>query len=101
MILTDENFDKEISEAKLPVIVDFYADWCGPCRTLGPILEKIAKEMEDKVILAKVNVDSAKIASSKFEVDRIPMVMLFKDNKAISGFIGVAEEADIKKWLNE
>ena len=101
IILTDENFEKEIARAKLPVLVDFYADWCGPCQALSPILENVEKEMDGKIILAKTNVDSAKVASSKFKVERIPTVMLFKDGKPLGGFIGMAEGVDIKKWLGE
>ena len=101
LILTDENFEKEITDAKLPVVVDFFATWCHPCSALAPVLEKVAEEMKDKIILAKVNVDSAQMASQKHGVERIPTVILFKDGQPKGGFVGLAEEADIKKWISE
>lgn len=101
MILTDENFENEIAGAKVPVVVDFFATWCEPCSILGPILEKVAKEMEGKIVLAKVNVESAPVASQKYQVERIPTVILFKNGKAVNGFIGLAAEKDIKEWINK
>jgi len=99
--LTDENFEKEVNEAKLPVLVDFFAEWCGPCQILGPILDKISEDFKEKLILAKINVEQAPNISGKFEVERIPTVMLFKNGKPVSGFIGMVEEDEIKKWLSE
>ena len=101
MTLTDENFEKEISGSSKPVLVDFFAEWCGPCNALGPVLEKVAADYADKLILAKVNVDSAPASSQKYEVSSIPAVFLFKDGKPITGFIGAQSEEFIKKWLNE
>jgi thioredoxin 1 len=101
MILTDENFEKEIQGAKIPVLVDFFAVWCGPCQTLGPILEKVAKDYGDKMVLAKVNVDEAPIFSQKYQVSNIPTVILFKAGKPVSGFIGARPEEVIKKLLDE
>ena len=99
--LTDENFEKEISEAKLPVLVDFFADWCGPCKILGPVLDKIGEDFKEKIVFAKVDVGQAPNASGKFGVEKIPTVMLFKNSKPVGGFVGMADENDIKKWLSE
>jgi thioredoxin 1 len=101
MILTDENFDKEIASGEKPVLVDFFAEWCGPCGALSPILEKIAADYADKIVLAKVNVDSAPVSSQKYQVSSIPAVFLFKAGKSISGFVGAQPEEFIKKWLDE
>jgi len=99
--LNDENFETEIKKAEKPVIVDFWAFWCSPCLILTPVLEKIVKEYEDKLILAKVNIDEASFTAKKFQVDRIPMVILFKDGQPISGFIGARPEPFVREWLKK
>jgi len=82
-------------------LVDFWAEWCGPCGILGPILEKIAEDYKEKIIFAKVNVDSAPLSSQKYKIAQIPTVILFKNGKPASGFIGARPEEFIKNWLNE
>jgi len=99
--LTDENFEKEITSASKPILVDFWAEWCMPCLVLGPILEKVAEEYNDKFTLAKVNLDAAPQISQKYGIEQIPTVVLFKNGKPISGFIGVRSEPAIKEFLNE
>ena len=101
--LTDENFEAEIAKQEKPVLVDFYANWCGPCKVLGPILEKVAEseDMKDKIILVKINVDEFPKTSQKFGIDRIPMVILFNKGKTVDGFIGAMPEPAIKQWLEE
>ncbi|MBU0476643.1 thioredoxin [Patescibacteria group bacterium] len=99
--LTDQNFEEEIKNAKTPVLVDFYALWCEPCHLMAPILEKIAKDYEGKIILAKVNLDSAPFAAQKYRIDSIPAVILFKEGKPVSGFTGVRPESVIKEWLEK
>jgi len=101
MNLNDQNFETEIQNAKKPVLVDFWADFCRPCSVLAPILEKIVEEKKDELILAKVNLETAPLAAQKYGVDRIPLVILFKDGKPVSGFIGAKPEEEIKKWLEE
>lgn len=100
-ILKDENFDKEIKDSKTPVLVDFFAEWCEPCKILAPILEEVEKDMAGKIKLVKVNIEQAPIVSQKFQVERIPTVILFKDNNPVGGFIGMSGKEDIIKWLNE
>jgi len=99
--LTDQNFEEEIKKSEKPVLVDFFATWCGPCEVLGPIIEKVAENLSDKVVLAKVNVDQFPITSGKFKIDRIPNVILFKDGKQVDGFIGLMSEEAIKTWLEK
>lgn len=101
MNLTDQNFDKEILSTNKFVLVDFFADWCQPCNILAPILEKVAEDLKDKIILAKVNVSEAPIISGKFNIDRIPNVILFKNGKEVSQFTGLIPEDAIKSWLKE
>jgi thioredoxin 1 len=99
MNLTDANFEIEIQKAKIPVLVDFWAEWCMPCSMIGPILEKLAGEYEDRITLAKVNLDEAPLTAKKYGIDRIPTVVLFKWGKPISGFLGVKPEGEIREWL--
>ena len=97
--LTDANFEKEIGATEKLVLVDFFAAWCEPCAVLGPILEKIAQDFKEKIILMKANLDNVPIAARKFGVEKIPTVVLFKQGKPISGFVGLVPENAIKDWL--
>lgn len=99
--LTDKNFDEEITKADKPVLVDFYADWCPPCKILMPILEKIEKKMKDKFILVKVNVDNAPLTSQKLGVSKIPHIILFNKGKKVSDFKGLMPETVIMEWLEQ
>jgi thioredoxin len=101
MELTDENFEEEINKAEKPVLVDFWAEWCMPCSVIDQILQKLAEEYKDKLILAKVNLDKAPLIAQKYMVDRIPTVILFKWGKPVSGFLGVRPEPQIRQWLEE
>lgn len=99
--LTDANFDKEILSYDKPVVVDFFATWCGPCTVLGPVLEKVVEGFGGKVALLKADVNTIPLTSEKFEVDRIPMVVMFNKGKPVSNFIGLREESFIKTWIEE
>ena len=99
--LTDENFEKEIQGMDKPILVDFWAQWCMPCSVLGPILEKLAEEYKEKMILAKVDLDAAPLTAQKYRIEQIPTVILFKEGEPISGFVGVRPEPIIKNWLEE
>lgn len=99
IILNDENFESEITKSEKPVLVDFFATWCEPCNMLAPILEKVAEEFKDKIILLKANLDDIPQTAQKFGIDRIPTVILFKSGKAAGGFIGLKSEADAREWL--
>jgi len=99
--LTDKNFEEEIQKAKKLVLVDFFAVWCLSCAILGLTLEKLEKEFEGRVIFAKINVDSDPQTSQKFGINPIPTVILFKEGKPISEFVGTRPEAEIRKWLED
>ena len=99
--LNDQNFSQEIESAEKPVLVDFWAEWCLPCRLVSPILEKIAEEFKEKIILAKVNLEESPKISQEYSIDQIPTVILFKKGKPKSFFVGLQPEENIKKWLEE
>ena len=99
----DRDFDKKVLERskQLPVIVDFYADWCMPCKTLEPILEKIAEEYGDRLVLVKVNVNNAPENTQKYRILSIPNVKIFKDGKVVDEFIGSLPENKVREWLEK
>jgi putative thioredoxin len=101
--VTDANFEKEVIQKShtIPVLVDFWASWCGPCMMLKPTLEKLAKQYNGKFILAKASTDDNQVAASKFSVMSIPSVKLFKDGEIVDEFVGAQPEATIKKWLDQ
>jgi thioredoxin 1 len=86
--LTDSNFDEEVLGAKLPVLVDFWAAWCGPCRTMGPVIEQIAEEFEGQLKVAKLNVDNNPGSASFYGIRGIPTMILFKEGKPVEEVIG-------------
>ena len=101
--VTDATFPTEVVERskQVPVVVDLWAEWCGPCRTLGPILEKVIDETGGKVVLAKVDVDSNPQVSNAFQVQGIPAVYALKDGKVVHGFVGVQPEAQVREFVQE
>src|SRR3954447_5544339 len=96
--ITDATFEQDVLERskQVPVVVDLWAPWCGPCKTLGPIIERVIAETDGKVELAKVNVDENPQVSQAFQVQSIPAVYALKDGKVVDGFIGAQPEATIK-----
>ena len=99
LILTDENFDKEIQSSAKLILVDFFATWCGPCFVIGPILEKISSELDGQFIFAKADLDDVPLTAQKLRIDKVPTVVVFEKGKPISGFIGLSAEEIIKDWL--
>jgi len=101
MKVTDTSFDQDVLKSAEPVVVDFWAEWCGPCRMIGPALEEIAAEMQGKVKIAKVNVDENPNIASKFGIRSIPTLMLFKGGKLAGQKVGAAPKGDLSKWIQQ
>lgn len=97
--INDDNFKEEITKVKKLVIVDFYAEWCPPCKKLTPILEKVTNEMSNDVILVKVNVDNFPKVSTNYGVTKIPFVVLFNKGELIDSFLGFKDEEDVRRWI--
>lgn len=97
--LNDTNFDSEINKGDTPVLVDFWAPWCGPCRMIAPILDKIADAAVGKAVVAKVNVDEAPGVASRFRVSSIPTLLFFKNGEVREQVVGLQGEADLMSRL--
>ena len=97
--LSLDNFDNEISSSNIPVLVDFWAEWCGPCKMLGPILEEISKDLKNKIQIVKVNLDENQDLAMKYSVRSIPTLLLFKDGQLIDTKIGLLPKSDLVEWL--
>lgn len=95
--LTAENFNEEVLESDLPVLVDFWATWCGPCRMMAPIVSEIAKEYDGKVAVGKVNVDDEPELASAFGIESIPTLMVFKNGELTDTLVGLRKKEDIVK----
>ena len=98
--LTDENFEAEVLKSDKPVLVDFWAEWCMPCKMLGPTIDKLAKDYNGKVKVGKVDTDANRDVSMRFGISAIPTVILFKDGKIAQKFVGLRKEQEFKEVLD-
>lgn len=99
--VTDASFDADVLNSDKPVVVDFWAEWCGPCKQIGPSLEELATEMDEQIVVAKVNIDDNPNAPSRYGVRGIPTMILFKNGEAASTKVGAAPKTAIRSWIEE
>lgn len=99
--VTDASFENDVLKASRPVLVDFWAEWCGPCKQIGPALEQISEELADQVTVAKINIEDSPMTPSKLGVKGIPTLMLFKDGHMAAMKVGAMPKQKIVEWLAE
>ncbi|MDI6796456.1 MAG: thioredoxin [Desulfatibacillaceae bacterium] len=99
--ISDEKFDADVLKSEKPVLVDFWAPWCGPCRAIGPIVEELAGQMEESVTFAKMNVDENPLTPSKYGIRAIPTLIVFKGGKVVDQITGMVAKDKIKDLVNK
>ncbi len=99
--VTDDNFDTEVLKSSKPILVDFWAEWCGPCKMIGPILEELGAELDDKIKIVKVNVDENTQTAVKFSIRSIPTLMMIKGGEVQAQHIGAASKSQLQEFINQ
>lgn len=98
---TTENFEAEVLQSELPVLVDFYADWCGPCKMMAPVVEKLAKEYEGRLKVGKLNIDENIQTAQQYRVSSIPTFMIFKEGKQQASYLGAMSASELKEKVEQ
>jgi thioredoxin 1 len=99
--ISDDNFENDVLKSALPVVVDFWAEWCGPCKMIAPILAEVAEEYEGKVTITKMNVDNNSVTPAKFGVRGIPTLLIFKNGELASTKVGALSKTQLKEFIEE
>ena len=97
----EKNFSNEVMKSEIPVLVDFWAEWCGPCHIMSPIIDEVAKEFEGKVKIGKINVDENQVLASQYGIMSIPTILAFKDGKVVSQLVGARPKKDLVDLINK
>ncbi|MCB4790597.1 MAG: thioredoxin [Elusimicrobia bacterium] len=101
MVINEQNFDAEVLNSQVPVLVDFWAPWCGPCKMIGPVVEEIAKEYAGKLKVGKINTDENLGVASKYQITSIPCLLFFKAGKVVERIVGFRSKNDLKKIVDK
>ena len=98
--IKDSEFEQEVTNSTRPVLIDFWAEWCGPCKMLNPILNELSEEMKDQIKIVKMNIDDNPKTPSELGIRSIPTMMIFKDGKQVTTQLGVKPKNTLKEWIN-
>ena len=99
--ISDTDFDKEVINSEVPILVDFWAEWCGPCKAIAPSLEELSEEMSNKLKVVKINVDENPSTSQAYSIRSIPALMIFKNGEKISEKMGALPKSALETWIND
>lgn len=99
--ITDDNFEAEVTSSAIPVVVDFWAEWCGPCRMMTPTMTELADEYQGKAKVGKLNIDDNRDTAVRFGINSIPTVLMFKDGQMVKQTVGVTAKKDLQEYLDE
>ena len=99
--ISDDTFEENVIKKGQPIIVDFWAEWCGPCKQIGPILEEISDEYSDKITIGKLDVDENPETPGKFQIRGIPTMLLFNNGKLVDTKVGMSSKTDLKEWIEK
>ena len=99
--VTDDNFDSEVIKSAKPVLVDFWAEWCGPCKQIGPVLEEISNDMADQIVIGKINIDNSPNVPVKWGIRGIPTMLIFKNGALKATKVGATTKSNIVSWIKE
>ena len=98
---SDDSFNDDVLDSEKPVLVDFWAEWCGPCKSIAPSLEEISNEMNDKLLVAKINIDENPKIAQEYNIRSIPALMIFKEGRKVSEIMGALPKSNLESWIKE